>query len=64
VSFPPSAKAISIVAAAANRFAGLEQGAAPLCEDIIQKHAEISGFPATTITEVCKMIDPTTERLD
>jgi hypothetical protein len=33
-------------------------------EDIIQKHAEISGFPATTITEVRKMIDPTTERLD
>ena len=31
-------------------------------EDIIRKHAEISGFPATKITEVCKMIDPTTER--
>ena len=30
-------------------------------EDIIRKHAEISGFPATTITEVRKMIDPTTE---
>ncbi len=29
-------------------------------EDIIRKHAEISGFPATTITEVRKMIDPTT----
>jgi hypothetical protein len=31
-------------------------------EAIIRKHAEISGFPATTITEVRKMIDPTTER--
>jgi Protein of unknown function (DUF4242) len=29
-------------------------------EAIIRKHAEISGFPATTITEVRKMIDPTT----
>jgi len=29
-------------------------------EDIIRKHAEISGFPATRITEVRKMIDPTT----
>ena len=31
-------------------------------EDIINKHAEISGFPATKITEVRKIIDPTTER--
>ena len=31
-------------------------------EDIIRKHAEISGFPATKVTEVRKMIDPTTER--
>ena len=31
-------------------------------EDIIRRHAEMSGFPATTITEVRKMIDPTTER--
>ena len=31
-------------------------------EGIIRKHAEISGFPATKITEVRKMIDPTTER--
>ena len=31
-------------------------------EGIIRKHAEISGFPATKITEVSKMIDPTTER--
>ncbi|HEY1638892.1 MAG TPA: DUF4242 domain-containing protein [Rhizomicrobium sp.] len=31
-------------------------------EDMIKKHAEISGFPATKITEVKKMIDPTTEK--
>ena len=31
-------------------------------EAIIKKHAEISGFPATKITEVHKMIDPTTEK--
>ncbi len=30
-------------------------------EAIIKQHAEISGFPATKITEVRKMIDPTTE---
>jgi hypothetical protein len=29
-------------------------------ESIIRKHAEISGFPATKITEIRKMIDPTT----
>ena len=29
-------------------------------EDIIRQHAEISGFPATKVTEVRKMIDPTT----
>ena len=29
-------------------------------EAIIHKHAEISGFPATKITEIRKMIDPTT----
>ena len=29
-------------------------------EDVIRKHAEISGFPATTITEVKRIIDPTT----
>ena len=28
-------------------------------EAVIRKHAEISGFPATKITEVSKMIDPT-----
>jgi hypothetical protein len=31
-------------------------------EDVIKKHAQISGFPATKITEVKKMIDPTTEK--
>ena len=31
-------------------------------EDIIRQHAEISGFPATKITEIRKMIDPTTEQ--
>jgi hypothetical protein len=30
-------------------------------EEIIRKHAEISGFPATKITEIRRMIDPTTE---
>jgi hypothetical protein len=29
-------------------------------EAIIRRHAEISGFPATKITEVKKIIDPTT----
>ena len=31
-------------------------------EDVIRKHAELSGFPATTITEVKAMIDPTSGR--
>jgi len=30
----------------------------------IRRHAEISGFPATKITEISKMIDPTTEKPD
>ena len=30
--------------------------------DLIGEHAERSGFPATVITEVGKIIDPTTER--
>jgi hypothetical protein len=30
-------------------------------EAVIRKHAEISGFPASKITEIRKMIDPTTE---
>ena len=33
-------------------------------EAIIRKHAEMSGFPATKITEARKLIDPTTERAD
>jgi hypothetical protein len=28
--------------------------------EIIRRHSELSGFPATKITEVSKMIDPTT----
>ncbi|MXY39337.1 MAG: DUF4242 domain-containing protein [Rhodospirillaceae bacterium] len=31
-------------------------------EDLIHKHAEISGFPATRVTAIGKMIDPTTEK--
>jgi hypothetical protein len=31
-------------------------------EAIIRKHAQMSGFPATTISEVRTVIDPTTER--
>ena len=31
-------------------------------EAIIRKHSEMSGFPATKITEVSKTIDPTTAR--
>lgn len=31
-------------------------------EDAIHKHAELSGFPATVITEVTGVIDPTTAR--
>ena len=31
-------------------------------EAIIRKHAEMSGFPATTIGEIRTVIDPTTER--
>lgn len=29
-------------------------------EDIIRKHAEMGGFPANTISEVKRIIDPTT----
>ncbi len=29
-------------------------------EGVIQKHAELSGFPATKVTEVEAVIDPTT----
>lgn len=30
-------------------------------EALIHKHAELSGFPATKVTEIRRMIDPTTE---
>ena len=33
-------------------------------EEVIRRHAEMSGFPATRIYEVGKLIDPTTERPD
>jgi hypothetical protein len=33
-------------------------------EDVIRKHAELSGFPASKITEIRKTIDPTTARPD
>jgi hypothetical protein len=29
-------------------------------EDLIKKHAEVSGFPATKVTQIKRMIDPTT----
>ena len=29
-------------------------------EGLIQRHAELSGFPATRVTEIGKRIDPTT----
>lgn len=29
-------------------------------EELIHQHAKISGFPATKVTEVSKVIDPTT----
>jgi hypothetical protein len=29
-------------------------------EELIHKHADLSGFPATTITEIKRIIDPTT----
>ena len=31
-------------------------------EDIIRKHAEMSGFPASRVTAIGKTIDPTTEK--
>jgi hypothetical protein len=33
-------------------------------EEIIKRHAEMSGFAATKITEIRKRIDPTTERAE
>jgi hypothetical protein len=32
--------------------------------DIIRRHAQMSGFPATRITPIRRVIDPTTERSD
>jgi hypothetical protein len=31
-------------------------------EQVIQKHAQLSGFPATKVTEISSVIDPTTGR--
>ena len=31
-------------------------------EEVIRKHSDLSGFPATKITAINRMIDPTTER--
>ena len=31
-------------------------------EAVIKKHAQFSGFPATKITEIGKVFDPTTEQ--
>mgnify|MGYP001223473945 CR=1 FL=1 len=31
-------------------------------EELVHKHAEIGGCPATKVTEIRKMIDPTTEQ--
>jgi hypothetical protein len=31
-------------------------------EDAIRKHAELSGFPASKISEIVEIIDPTTAR--
>ena len=33
-------------------------------ESLIHKHAKLSGFPANTVTEVKRIIDPTTARGD
>lgn len=32
-------------------------------EDLIHEHARLSGFPASKITEILRVIDPSTERL-
>ena len=32
-------------------------------EDLIREHARLSGFPASKITEIVRVIDPATERL-
>lgn len=31
-------------------------------EEVIREHARLSGFPASRITEIVEVIDPTTER--
>jgi len=31
-------------------------------EQVIQKHAQLSGFPASKVTEISSVIDPTTGR--
>jgi hypothetical protein len=31
-------------------------------KDLIHRHAEMSGFPATKVTEITTVIDPATER--
>lgn len=31
-------------------------------EEVVRAHARLSGFPATRITEITAVIDPTTER--
>jgi hypothetical protein len=31
-------------------------------EGLVRRHAELSGFPASKISEIHKIIDPTTER--
>jgi hypothetical protein len=33
-------------------------------EDVIHEHAKKSGFPATRVTEIRKIIDPTTEKAE
>ena len=33
-------------------------------EEILHEHAELSGFPATKVTPVSKIIDPTTEKAE
>ena len=32
-------------------------------EETVRRHAEISGFPATKVTEIGKVIDPTTAHM-
>jgi hypothetical protein len=64
-----SAKSNSVLAELGHDIQWVESFVAPdktfcvyLAKDqaIIRRHAEMSGFPATKITEIGKMIDPTT----